>query len=126
MAGKSKDKRIEEELTVLTEVLADIPENKKKVASGLIENAAFMRATLKELQEKVNEDGAVVEKTNGNGFEVCRENPALTAYSKVLTGYNKTVGQLVALLPDGKSDAAARAGDALGTFVAKGKPIELR
>lgn len=123
---KTKEDRIKEELKALTKVLADIPDSKKKVASGLIDNAAFMRATLEELRQKVDEDGAVIEATNGNGFEVCRENPALTAYSKILTGYNKTISQLIALLPDSKTAEATRAGDALGLFVSKGKPVELR
>lgn len=121
-----KDKQIKAELTKLKKVFADIPDNKKQLCEKLIQNAAFMSATLDELQEIINEQGPVIVAKNGNGFDITQEHPAQKSYVAMIAKYTTVMNQLSSLLPDSKSDGIAKAGENLAAFVAKGKAVELR
>lgn len=121
----AKDTEIKKEIAKLNKIFKDIPEDKKKLCEGLIENAAFMRCTLNELQKEVVEKGAVIQYTSGNGFESIRDNPAQKAYTTMVARYGNVINQLSALLPDTKQDVINKAGEALFSFATKGKNIEL-
>lgn len=121
-----KDKQIKKELVKLTKIFANIPQSKKDLVETLIQNAAFMAATLAELQEIINEEGPVITSTNGNGFDVTQEHPAQRSYVGMMAKYTTVINQLSALLPDAKAESVGKAGESLAKFVAKGKPIELR
>ncbi len=110
----------------MNKIFEKIPENKKNLCKKLIENAAFMAATLDELQKEINENGPVITTVNGNGFEVMQENPAQKSYISMIGKYNQTISQLTSLLPDQKQDGVYKAGESLAKFVAGGKPVELR
>lgn len=117
-----KDPEIKKELRKLKKIFADIPENKKQLCGNLIQNAAFMAVTLRELQEEVLLNGAIIPTKSGNGFETIKDNPAQKAYTTMIARYAQVIGQLQGLLPDQKSEAAAKAGDALKQFISAGKP----
>ena len=55
----AKEKIKKKELSKLNKIFKNLPEDKKKLAEGLKEQAAFMVSTLAELQEILNNDGAV-------------------------------------------------------------------
>lgn len=118
-----KDKQIKKELAKLTKIFANIPQNKKDLCETLIQNAAFMSATLSELQEIINKEGPVTVSTNGNGFEVMQEHPAQRSYVGMMAKYTTVINQLSSLLPDSKTDAVNKAGENLAAFVARGKTI---
>lgn len=117
-----KDKRISAELKKLKKILDNIPEDKRDIATRLIENLAFMAITLEDLKETVNEEGSVIYSTNGNGFTTMTEHPAQRAYNTMLKSYNTTIKQLNDILPDSRTETAAKAGEALKEFITKGKP----
>ena len=117
---------IDAEKKKLAEIFAEIPENKKKLCSKLIENAAFMSVTLENLQNQINEDGPVITLVNGNGFEITQEHPAQKSYISMVAKYSAIINQLTNLLPDHKSETVAKAGENLARLVAGGKPVELR
>ncbi len=121
-----KTQTIGAEKRKLNKIFEKIPENKKNLCKKLIENAAFMAATLDELQKEINENGPVITTVNGNGFEVMQENPAQKSYISMIGKYNQTISQLTSLLPDQKQDGVYKAGESLAKFVAGGKPVELR
>ena len=52
-----KDKLIQAEVDKLSDIFHFLPEDKKKLCEGLIQNAAFMKVTLEELQADVVEHG---------------------------------------------------------------------
>lgn len=94
-------KKIENERKRLLNLFEDIPENKKALCEGLIDNAAFLRVQLNELQRDLLENGTRIESISGNGFKSMKDNPS----GKLLTGcmaqYNSTIKMLLGLLPEG-------------------------
>lgn len=95
-----KEAKIKKEIKKLNNLYASIPENKKELVQGLIENAAFMKVTLEELQLKVNEEGTVITSKNGNGFDVTQEHPAQKSYNTMINRYTAVMSKLAELLPD--------------------------
>ena len=125
MASKkvlTKADRINNEIKRLNVIYDELDDNKKRLAEKLIQNASFMAATLEDLQDAVNREGAVFTSVNGNGFDVTQEHPAQKSYNNMINRYNSTMKQLIDLLPDDKSNNVNKAGDALAKFIADGKP----
>ena len=119
---KTKEQRIKSEVTKLKKIFSNLDKERMVLALKLIENAAFMTVTLEDLQKQINEEGSIRTGTNGNGFETTQESPALKAYNSVMQRYTPCIKQLTDMLPDAKSMATAKAGEALAAFVQKGKP----
>ncbi len=94
MAEFNKDKEIKKEIKKLKDTLKEIPKDKIKMAEELISNAAFMSVTLKELQQEVNDRGAI---TTYNKNPV--ENPATKSYNTMINRYSSVMSQLLNLLP---------------------------
>ena len=60
----------------LKEIVNEIPEEQRVFGEKLAAEIEWMAGTLTELKNIVDEQGAVITTTNGNGFEVMTENPA--------------------------------------------------
>ena len=116
------EKRIKKELNKLKRIFKNIGDDKKKLCEKLIENAAFMAVTLEDLQTEITRSGSIGTYVNGNGFEVAQETPAQKTYTTLINRYTAVIKALADLLPDSRADTATRAGEALATFIAKGKP----
>ncbi len=99
----TKDKEIKKEIDKLNNIFKDIPEDKKSLCEGLIKNAAFMYVTLEELQEEVNENGAMIKYQSGNGFDTIKDNPAQKAYTTMISRYSGIIDQLNKMLPSDKN-----------------------
>lgn len=93
-----KDKAIKKEMLRLKRILKDIDDNRKKSAEGLIQEAAFMRATLQELKQLVDENGPIDEMPQGD-YTILREHPALKSYNTMIQRYNTVCKELINLLP---------------------------
>lgn len=78
----------------------DLPEERRTFAEKLLDKMFFMEKTLKALEKDIKEKGAVIETTNGNGFQVVQENPAQKTYNTMVKNYNATVKILIDMLPD--------------------------
>lgn len=96
-----KEKQIKNEIAELNKIFRDIPSDQAKLVEGLIQNAAFMRVTLEELQKEVIENGAVIQCQSGNGFDTIKDNPAQKAYTTMVSRYTQIIKQLSELLPTG-------------------------
>jgi len=118
----TKETLIKREIAKLNKILADIPDDKKELVEGLVQNAAFMAVTLKELQGEIDKHGAVMTVTGGNGYEMTKDNPAQKAYTTMVSRYSAVIGQLDSFLPSSKAREVAKAGDLLRAFIASGKP----
>lgn len=123
---KTKESRIKKEKNKIKKILSEVDESKIKLNEKLIENVAFMAVTLEDLQKQINEDGSVITAKNGNGFDVTQEHPAQKAYVAMMSKYTPAMSQLMALLPDSKTDLVNKAGEKLAKLVAGGRPVELR
>ena len=99
----SKEELIKLEKEKLTEVYKSLSGNEFKVAEKLIDNVAFMSATLEDLIEVINNDDLV--KTTVNARQTfMKENPAITAYNKTYANYLKGIQHLSSLLPKNYGD----------------------
>lgn len=96
-----KAKRIKRELTRLRKSFKPLPEDKRRLAEGLMQEAAFMRVTLEETREIIDREG-VIELFEQGKQRFLREHPATKVYTSFVNRYSTVVKQLVDLLPDPK------------------------
>src|SRR5690606_35470711 len=95
-----KEKRIEAEKERLKNILSDLPQEKMDIAEGLIDEVAFIRATLKDLKDDINENGPIDEMPQGE-YSILRESPAVKTYNTMVQRYNAIYKELFSLLPKG-------------------------
>ena len=106
-------KEYKKELNKLKKIFKDIEPSKQKTVEKLISNAAFMAASLDELQQIIREKGFTEEYQNGAnqyGVKKCSE---VEIYNTMIKNYTSVVKQLVDLLPNG----AGSGGDELIDFI---------
>lgn len=108
-----KEKLRKKELSKLNRIFKNLPDEKKKLAEGLKSQAAFMVATLAELQEIMNRDGPV-ELFEQGSQRLLREHPAAKTYNTMVRNYTAVCKALFDLLPDEERKDAA---DELMEFV---------
>ena len=99
MAEKTREQRIKAEKSRLRKLCKDLPENKKAMALPLVEQAAFMRITLDDLQEEINEAGCVEEYQNGRNQSGFKTTAALQAYNSTVKNYAAVCERLDRILP---------------------------
>lgn len=97
-AQKAKAKMIRAEKKKLNTLLSELEDNRKKVAEGLIDECAFMRATLKQLREYIDINGCIDEMSQGE-YSILRESPAVRTYNTMVQKYSAVCKQLFDLLP---------------------------
>jgi len=96
----TKDTKITRELNTLTAIFDKLPENKKAVVMPLIQNAAFMKVTLEDLQKRINEEGATDAYQNGENQHGYKPSATLTAYNQLIKNYNTVINTLIKHLPE--------------------------
>lgn len=96
--NKTKEKMIKNEIVRLTRIFKEIEKNKRLTTKGLIEEAAFMKATLKELKASIDESGPIDEMQQGE-YSILREHPALKAYNTMVQRYTTVIKELINSLP---------------------------
>jgi len=111
---EEKEKRIKRELNRLKKIFVDLPKDAKRVADGLIHEAAFMRVTLEETRAVIDREG-VIERFEQGKQRFLREHPATKVYAALINRYSAVVKQLIDLLPDG--DKQKTEADELMAFV---------
>ena len=96
---KLKITRINEELSRIKVWYSEIDENQLAVIDPLLQNAAFMRCTLDDLQDEINNFGATDSYQNGENQYGMKQAAALQAYNSLLKNYVATVKVLASYLP---------------------------
>ena len=81
-------------------LLKSVDKNHAPVAKMLYERIEFMTETLIFLEEKIKNEGAVIEQKNGNGFLVKMENPAQKSYNTTIGRYNAAMKTLSEMIPE--------------------------
>ena len=112
----SKDTLVNREINRLTNLFKDIDANKRLTAKGLIEEASFMKATLQELKEMIDEQGPIDEMPQGE-YSILREHPALKSYNTMVQRYTNIINQLTNLHP--KEEIKKEVDDGFDSFVLK-------
>ena len=98
-AELTKDQRIRKEYTRMKKMFAQLPENEKKFCDPLLQNAAFMFATLQDLQLAINLNGVTDVYQNGANQSGTKASADLQAYNSLAKVYNALMDKLSAKLP---------------------------
>src|SRR5690606_19880505 len=97
-ATEEKAKKIKTELTRLKKVFKDLPEDKRKIVDGLIQEGTFIQATLEETREIIDREG-VIELFEQVAQLILREHPATKVYASLVNRNSAVIKQLIDLLP---------------------------
>lgn len=93
-----KEKRIQEEIERIAVFYSSMDENKKALIIPLIQNAAFMKVTLDDLQEEIAKNGVVEVYQNGANQHGFKQSSALQSYNALIKNYasvNKTLSMMM-------------------------------
>ena len=108
---RQKKRLIAAELKKLEHLFEPLGEKEREFLQPLLENAAFMRVTLDELQQEINQSGAVDSYQNGAAQHGVKISANIQAYNQLMKTYHALMDKLLARLP-----ADERKGDALDQF----------
>ena len=97
-----KNKKIRKETQKLKKLFKDLPDNKKKMAEKLIENASFMSITLDELKEDIKLYGVKETYVNGKDQFGFKESIESKTYNTMVKNYMNILKQLNDMLPEEK------------------------
>lgn len=95
----TRQERIATERERLEVLCAAMDTDRIDAAQQLISNAAFMAVTLEDLQDEINENGAVCEYRNSETQYGTRKNPAIEVYNSTMRNFMAVMRALVDLLP---------------------------
>lgn len=95
---KDKQRRIANEKSRLNNIFKDVDSKKKRSLQGMIDEAAFMKATLYELKNLINESGVLDEMPQGQ-YSILREHPAFKSYNSMVQRYTTVTEKLFNLFP---------------------------
>ncbi len=99
MPDLTKEERIKREFSRLARIYKVLPKNKLAIVTPLLENAAFMRITLEDLQANINKNGCSDEYKNGENQYGKKAAADLQAYNSLIKNYNIVSDRLEKLLP---------------------------
>lgn len=99
MADLTKNERISREYNRMKKLFSALPENELNFCDPLLQNAAFMKATLEDLQQAINENGTSDVYQNGANQSGTKASADLQAYNSLAKVYNALMDKLSAKLP---------------------------
>ena len=83
----------------MKDLFATMPENELRFCDPLLQNAAFMKVTLEDLQKAINENGVTDSYQNGANQSGTKASADLQAYNSLAKVYNALMDKLSAKLP---------------------------
>ena len=98
-AELTKDQRIRQEYERMKELFSAMPENELSFCDPLLQNAAFMKVTLEDLQQAINENGVTDQYQNGANQSGTKASADLQAYNSLAKVYNALMEKLSNRLP---------------------------
>lgn len=99
MAKKTKDIRINEEFERMIVFFEDLQEDRREIVKPMIQNAAFMRVTLEDLQEIIIHDGPTETYQNGANQHGVKQSATLQSYNTLIKNYAAVIKTLAQYLP---------------------------
>ena len=98
--------KINQEKEKFIDILRDleVDENRLRAADPLIENAAFMSVALKNLQNKIAENGMISEYKNGPNQWGTKQSDEVKTYNTMIYRYNAIMKQVLQLIPEDKEE----------------------
>jgi hypothetical protein len=95
----TKDERIKKEVRRIKKVLGGLDRNKLEVVTPLIENAAFMAVSLRELEGIINEKGYVEEYNNGGGQSGTKQSDEVKTHIAMSRNFQAAIKILADIAP---------------------------
>ena len=115
--GKTKEEIIKAEKRKLAGIYTRLDKKTKRSVDSLVDEAAFMAASLYELRKIIDEKGYTEEYQNGanqKGIKKCSE---VEIYNTMIKNYMATIKQLTDLLPKDQTAKAVAVSDGFEDFV---------
>lgn len=115
--GKTKDEIIKAEKRKLSGIYTRLERKTKKSVDSLLDEAAFMAASLYELRKIIDEKGYTEEYQNGanqKGMKKCSE---VEIYNTMIKNYASVIKQLTDLLPKETEKVKVQASDGFEEFI---------
>lgn len=120
----TKSERIDQINRSFEKLLKIVPDNKKDLMISLIERAAFMQASIEELERFINEHGYTEEYQNGANQSGKKKSSEAEIYLSIIQRYNQTIAVMSALIPE--SEEKKEAGGSLLGFVGDKPKVRAR
>lgn len=95
----TKEERISKELERMSFYFEDIAENQRAIIAPLIQNAAFMKVTLDDIQAEINSDGITDIYQNGENQKGRKTSANLQSYNSLIKNYGGIMKLLSGMLP---------------------------
>ncbi len=96
----TKDERIKKEGRRLKRIYKDVDKDNKAIIDGLIQRAAYMRVTLEDWENDIDENGYVEMFTQSEKIDPYeRERPVARLYNTMNKNYQSIIKQLSDLVP---------------------------
>jgi uncharacterized FlaG/YvyC family protein len=95
----AKQEEIKKEISKLNKLFKDMDVNIKKSVHSVIENAAFMAVTLRDLQDYLNKNGLTCEYQNGENQFGTKKSPEIDIYNTMIKNFISSMKSLTDLLP---------------------------
>ena len=99
---EDRERRVTEELGRISALFSSMPKNQRAVIAPLIQNAAFMRVTLEDLQQLILEEGVTDQYMNGANQYGRKQSASLQAYNSLIKNYASVTKTLTQMLPPEK------------------------
>ena len=99
---QKRDKLIKKEYRHLRKLFKPLPENLFDLVDPLLQNQAFMKIILDELQEAIKAEGTIDEYQNGANQHGRKASANLQAYNNTVKQYNAINKRLEEMLPEEK------------------------
>lgn len=96
---KEAENEKNQEIKRLSRQFSKIEPKRKKITTGLIERAAFMRVALDHLEKDLSENGFWEMFSQGNQEPYQRKRPTAEIYGQMNKNYQSIIKQLTDLLP---------------------------
>ena len=97
---KSKSNRIQEELDRINSFFDGVDKYQRANVAPLIQNAAFMKVTLEDLQEIINSEGVTEVYQNGANQKGIKQSATLQSYNSLIKNYTAVIKTLSNILPE--------------------------
>ena len=96
---KTKEERISEELKRISDLFPDLDSKQRSAIMPLIQNAAFMKVSLEDLQEIINRDGVTEVYQNGANQYGVKQSAAVQSYNVMIKNYAAAIKTISSMIP---------------------------
>ena len=102
----TKDEIVKKEKSKFSAICREVEKDKRKAMETLVDEAAFMGASLFELRKKINKKGYTEEYQNGANQKGVKKSSEVEVYNTMIKNYTAVIKQIMEIA--GKKEANAK------------------